>query len=72
MLIAPAPTTGPSLHVFPLPNVDAAIGDLHVLLADLGIRGVSRHGGKTWLTFAAAPPLSKAREIVRRVRSLSG
>ena len=55
-------------HRFPLPNVSAPVGELHALLSELGIQGVTRQGDKTWVTFADAPPLSKAREIVRRVR----
>ena len=58
----------PKPHRFPLPNVLSPVGELHALLADLGIQGVTRQGDKTWVTFADSPPLSKAREIVRRVR----
>ena len=65
MTLLPVP---PEPHRLLLPNVDTSVGDLHALLADLGIQGVTRQGDKTWVTFADSPPLSIAREIVRRVR----
>lgn len=58
----------PEPHRFPLPNVSASVGDLHTLLADFGIQGVTSQEGKTWVTFAGPPAPHVIQEIVRRVR----
>ena len=58
----------PEPHRFPFPNADTKVGDLHALLADLGIQGVTRQGERTWVTFAAEPPPQVRGEIVRRIK----
>lgn len=63
--LSPVP---PEPHKFPIPSVNVPVGDLHTLLTDLGIQGVTRQGNKTWATFASDPPSRVRDEIMRRVK----